>query len=334
MSISHDHSVSSILLITLSCIGDVVLTTPVMRALKETYPAAKLTVVAGPTASPILGRHEWVDRLVIFDNKGKQKGAKGAVALALSLRAHKYDIVVDLRNSMIPYFVRARRRITSHKAHLANQNNLSRHAIDRHLDVLESAGMIVTGRDMKITIPDDVDAKVAAFMRERNLSGPGLVAVSPGAGSSYKLYPMEKYAAVLESLCKAGDFKFVAVGSNVDFKVCEYLAESIGPRVANVAGQLDILELAALLRRCDALIANDSGPMHIGAAVGVPTVGVFGPTNAERYGPRGSLHRIVWHREKCNPCKAPECGRASCVGDIPPETIADAAKDVLNLKNV
>ncbi len=330
MSISHDHSVSSILLITLSCIGDVVLTTPVMRVLKETYPAAKLTVAAGPTAAPILNRHEWVDRLVIFENKGKHKGAKGAARLALELRAHKYDIVVDLRNSMIPYLVRARRRITSHKAHLKNQNNLSRHAIDRHLDVLETAGMTVTGRDMKITIPGDVDEKVAAFMRERNLSGPGLIAVSPGAGSAYKLYPVEKYAAAIEILNNGGDYRFVAIGSEADSMFCDPLVKAVGPRAASVAGQLDILELAAFLRRCDALIANDSGPMHIGAAVGVPTVAVFGPTNAERYGPRGPLHRIVWHREKCNPCKTPECGRDSCIGDIPPESVADAAKDVLN----
>jgi heptosyltransferase-2 len=334
MSVSHDNSVSSILLITLSCIGDVVLTTPVMRVLKETYPAAKLTVAAGPTAAPILSRHEWVDRLVIFDNKGKHKGAKGAARLALDLRAHKYDIVVDLRNSMIPYLVRARRRITSHKAHLKNQNNLSRHAIDRHLDVLESAGMTVTGRDMKITIPGDVDAKVAAFMAERGICGPGLIAISPGAGSSYKLYPQEKFAAVIELLKNADDYKYVAVGSSVDSKICDYLVRAAGPRAVSVAGQLDILELAALLRRCDALIANDSGPMHIGAAVGVPTVAVFGPTNAERYGPRGPLHRIVWHRENCNPCKAPECGRDSCVGDIPPESIADAAKDILSKKHV
>ncbi|HOO55362.1 MAG TPA: glycosyltransferase family 9 protein [bacterium] len=323
-------NIDRILLISLSCIGDVILTTPVMKVLLDNFPGAELTVVAGPTAMPILSRHEWVHASMVFENKGRHNGFKGVVRLVHELRSRKYDMVVDLRNSAIPYFMRSRYRITSHEAHLRNKNDMTRHAVDRHLDVLDSAGIPITNREIRVTVPDFVEAKVSEFITEKRIAGPDrLIAVYPGAGSPYKLYPVEKYRAVVEALINRGDYEFVMVGSVEDAAVCGELAGAFPAKARSIAGELDILELGGLLKQSRLLISNDSGPMHLGVAVGTPTLGVFGPTNANRYGPRGKKHRIVWHREPCNPCKFPECGRESCIGDIDPVQIVEAAQEML-----
>ncbi len=327
---SHFKNVDSILLVSLTCIGDVILTTPVMRTLKDNFPSARLTVVAGPTAAPLLKRHEWVDDVVVFENRGRHAGLSGVTLLVVELRKHKYDMVVDLRNSAIPYLMRCRYRITAHQAHIKNKNVRGRHAIDRHLDVLVSSGLQATNREMLITIPSGMFERAAADIKAAGLPEGNTIAVYPGAGSPYKLYPLERFKVVLGMLKESVDSGFALVGGKEDRHFCEALAELLGGRSADFAGKLDILETGALLKNCKLLVTNDSGPMHLAAAVGTPTVSIFGPTDAERYGPRGGNHRIIWRREPCNPCKSPECGRDSCIGEIEPETIAQAVQSLIN----
>jgi heptosyltransferase II len=323
-------NVDSILLISLSCIGDVILTTPVMKTLKDNFPAAKLTVVAGPTSVPLLRRHELVDRIIVFENKGRHKGFGGLLKLLRELRGHRYSLAVDLRNTAFPYFLRCGYRITTHRAHLKNRGNIERHAIDRHLDVLEMSGIPITSHEMIVTVPRDVADKVAKFRVEKKLPEKDrLIAVYPGAGSPYKLYPPDKFVSALKSVAENGNYHFVLVGSQADREVCEAVSGAFPGRATNVAGELDILEVGALIQMCRLMVSNDSGPMHLSVAVGTPTVGIFGPTNAARYGPRGDRNRIVWRREPCNPCKSPECGRDSCIGDVPPEKIAEAVRALL-----
>jgi len=333
MARSHFKNVNSILLVSLTCIGDVILTTPVMRTLKDNFPKAHLTVVAGPTATPLLEKHEWVDDVVVFENRGRHAGLSGVTTLVGELRKRKYDMVVDLRNSAIPYLMRCRYRITAHQAHIKNKNVRGRHAIDRHLDVLVSCGLQATNREMFVTIPSETAEKAAERLKEAGLPDGNTIAVYPGAGSPYKLYPLEKFKAVLRMLRESVDSGFALVGSKEDRPLCEALAELPGVRAADFAGELDILETGALLKNCRLLITNDSGPMHLAAAVGTPTVAIFGPTDAERYGPRGANHRIIWRREPCNPCKSPECGRDSCIGEIEPETVVQAVRSLID-KNV
>jgi heptosyltransferase-2 len=325
-------NIDRMLLISLSCIGDVILTTPVMKSLKDNFPGAKLTVVTGPTASPLLSRHEWVDAICVYENRGRHAGFRGAMLFVRELRGAHFDLAVDLRNTAFPYFLHSRHRIAAHRAHIRNQNVKSRHAIDRHLDVLELAGIHPTTRRIYVTIPADVEKRVLEKMRPLGLADPpkSAIAVYPSAGSPYKLYPADKLLAALDSLSGGAELCFALIGSAADRDVCESVARGIGGRAANLAGELDILETGALLRNCRMLISNDSGPMHLAVAVDTPTVAVFGPTNAERYGPRGEMHRIVWHREPCNPCKFPDCGRDTCISDVPPESIAAAACELLN----
>ena len=327
------RGIQEILVISLSCIGDVLLTTPVLRVLKDHFPDARITMLAGKTSHEIVRAHPLVDTALIFDNKGAHRDNAGKARLIRELRATKYDLVVDLRNSAIPYFLRTRFRITAHRAHLKNRNVTGRHAIDRHLDVLALHGFPITTRTMLLEIPEDTAAHVKQLMEDAGLFGHGpVIGVYPGAGSPYKLYPSDKFAHALQEIAKLSpDARFVAVGGPDDAGPAAAVTAPLGGRAADFSGKLNILETAAAVSNCDLFISNDSGPMHIAAALEVPTVALFGPTDAHRYGPRGSAHRIVWHREPCNPCKFPECGRDTCIDGIPESDIVRAAAELLNI---
>jgi lipopolysaccharide heptosyltransferase II len=325
--------VREILLISLSCIGDVLLTTPVMRVLKDHFPDARLTVLAGRTSHELVAAHELVDRALVFDNKDEHKGTAGKARLVRMLRRDRYDLVVDLRNSAIPYFLRTRWRITSHRAHLRNRDARGRHAIDRHLDVLALHGFPITTRRMSITVPDAVDRRVRELMSGGALQGGPVFGVYPGAGSPYKQYPAPQFAEAVRLIAgQHPDARFALVGGPGDAEAAAEVARAVPGRCADFSAKLNILETAAVIRSCSLFISNDSGPMHIAAALDIPTVAIFGPTDAHRYGPRCTASRIVWRREPCNPCKAPECGQPSCIGRIAPADIADAAADLLGAR--
>jgi hypothetical protein len=334
MSESRFHRlgpVREILLISLSCIGDVLLTTPVMRVLKDNFPDARLTVLAGGTSHELMQAHELVDRALVFDNKDVHKGMAGKARLVRMLWQYRFDLVVDLRNSAIPYVLRTRKRITSHQAHMRNRDAQGRHAIDRHLDVLRLYGFPITTRRMLITVPDEVAARVTQMMADRGLRDCPVFGIYPGAGSPYKQYPSPLFKEAVAQLgALYPDAKFVLVGGPDDARAAATVAEAAPGRCADFSGKINILETAAVIRRCNLFISNDSGPMHIASALDVPTVAIFGPTDAHRYGPRCNVSRIVWRREACNPCKTPECGHDSCIGSIPPADIVSAAAEVLN----
>ncbi|MEW5944635.1 MAG: hypothetical protein AB1742_00405, partial [bacterium] len=191
------RNVREILVISLTCIGDVLLTTPVISNLKAAFPGARVTVLAGKTAYPLLAEHEPADRALVFDNRGAHRGWRGVMRLSGELRRERYDMVVDLRNTVIPYFLRARYRITAHGTHLRHRDVRGRHAIDRHLDVLADHGIPVRHREMTLTPPREASSRVEAMLRREGLlNGRALIAVYPGAGSPYKEYPAEKFAAV------------------------------------------------------------------------------------------------------------------------------------------
>ena len=222
----HAH-IKSILVISLSWIGDVLLTTPVLGVLKDNFPPAKITVLAGKIAYPLLERHVLVDRVLIFDNHGVHRGWRGIARLIGELRRDRYDMVVDLRNTLIPYFLRTRRRITAHRTHMRHRNVRGRHAIDRHLDVLADHGIPITRREMILSVPEDVSAKIDIMLKDiKWLNGNEIIAVLPGARNKYKEYPPEQFSAVVNALAEHGDRKFAMLGGESDIQAAAQIVEA------------------------------------------------------------------------------------------------------------
>lgn len=275
----------NILVITLSNIGDVILTTPVITSLRSTFPRARMTVVVGPKAEGVLKGSRQIDRLLVYD---KEAGWPHKLELVRALREEFYDWVVDLRNSAFPFLVRAERRSPIFRSYRLKS------ARERHLEIL---------RMMKLDGPSPVTFDF--FSKENELSlleklkRKGInhavdgVVVAPGAGSEAKQWRIEGFCEVVRGLSESTSLSIFAVGDKKETSLGAKLSEVDLKRVVNLAGELTLRELAALISCTRLVLTNDSACMHLGYELQRPVVAVFGPTDETRYGRRNEIWRIV-----------------------------------------
>lgn len=274
-----------LLFVTLSNIGDLVLTTPALVALHEAYPAHAIDVVADARSSELLRACPFLGSLF---HREKGRGRRGWLALVATLRAHRYDAVVDLRTDFLPWLLRARRRSARWQARPAGP-----HAAQQHHAVVQR---LLPDREAPIP-PSKLwlsPAECAAADRWlAGLPGSAWLALAPGANWPGKIWPIGRYGELVGRV--AGRFDGVIVlGAAADRTIAAELAAATSALpVLDVCGRTSLPEAAALLARARAFVGNDSGLGHMAAALGVPTITVFGPGRPERYRPWGEAARVV-----------------------------------------
>lgn len=275
----------NILVITLSNIGDVVLTTPVICSLRALFPGAKFTVVVGPKAAPLLQGSRLIDRVLIYN---KWSGLGHKLKLVRELREEFYDWVVDLKNTGIPYLVRASRRSPFLRRYRAKP------ARERHLEVLRMMKLPVLNSISFDFFSESDEQSLAAKLKRKEF---GLLApwgvVAPGAGSEAKRWPVEGFREVVDRLIHTTPVSLAVVGDAGESRLGVPLAQVDPMRVVNLAGELTLRELGALVGRARIVLTNDSAVMHLGYELHRPVVALFGPTDPEKYGRENKIWRIV-----------------------------------------
>ena len=275
----------NILIVTLSNIGDVILTTPVITSLRAHFPRARFTVVVGPKAQGLLKGSRHIDRLLVYD-KGSHWAEK--LRLVRTLREEFYEYVVDLRNSAFPFLVRANHRSPLFRPHRVKP------ARGRHLEVLQMMKFKVSSElDFDFFSREDEQSLLEKFkMRERDLSLEGIV-VAPGAGSEAKRWPITGFREVLERILEITPFSIFVVGDRREAPLAESLCQINPNRVKNLAGEITLRQLAALVSRAKLVLANDSACMHLAYELHRPVVALFGPSDHEKYGRQSEIWQIV-----------------------------------------
>lgn len=275
----------NILVITLTNIGDVILTTPVIVSLRSLFPEAKFTVVVGPKAAGLLEGSRQIDRLLVYD---KFAGWPHKLKLVRELREEFYDWVVDLRNSAFPFLVRAYRRSPVFRAHREKS------AREYHLEVLRM--MKLKGRE---TTAFDFFSKEdeTSLLEKLNKRGIGLscdwAVVAPGAGSEAKRWRIEGFQETLARLLETFPLNVAVVGDEKEVPLGERLSSIHLNRVVNLCGEITLREFAALVSQTKLVLTNDSACMHLGYELHRPVVAVFGPTDHQKYGRENEIWRIV-----------------------------------------
>lgn len=315
----------NILIVTLSNFGDVIMTTPVITALAQKYPAARITVVVGPRARSVLERCTDIHKIVIYDKKAPFWEKLKFIA---ELRKVQYDRVIDLRNTLIPFLVSCKKRTPLFRKF--TQVNMR----DRHLEMLKKVES-----DIPASVPfrffnkaDETFAMRAldvAGIRERN----GWILVAAGAASERKRWPVQHFAEVIRVLHKKTGKKILLVGTLAERPVAENIMAEF-PGIAEVlCGDLILPETASLIANASLVIANDSALMHLGFELGVPTVGIFGPTDPEKYGHEGSKFRIARGDARTCSCGSDNLPRAerSCFHGLKPEKVIELSLELLNV---
>ena len=255
------------------------------------------------------------------------------MALIKNLRGIEFDLLVDFKDTMLPFLLYAKRKTLIFKKPPAYVTHMK----DRHLWRLKQAVGGIQNKDYKprIWVPEDILAQTEEVFNSNRIY-PGkdkIVSVAPGARSHTKQWTREGFVSVSKSLTAKPGVKVVLVGDQHDLKISTQIAQASGDAaVLDLCGKTSLKQLAAVLKKSALLITNDSAPMHIAWAVETPVVAIFGPTDPARYRPAGPKDVVIRKALKCSPCRLALCKTDNeCMELISPEEVFQAARSILGL---
>ena len=319
-----------ILVFSFSFIGDAVLSTAVIQPLREHFLDAHITFLVGPRAFDLLATEPNIDATLVYDNRGEHTGWKGRLRLIKTLRRDKFDLVVNLRDSLTARCIGA-----EHWGMVRGESN--RHAVTRYLEVLQRHGIDTTDAHPHLQLTEDEQTAAQSFLAEVGWTSERLlIGIHPGGNWEYKLWDAKNYAQLANVLSKEQKASILLFAGPNERELQVQVAKMMD--VPPILVQTENLRhLAALISICDVYIGNDTGPMHIAAAVDTPTVALFGSTNYIRSGPYGEKHKIVQSGIElgCNPCHPGRhpggCGTGSCevIAGIRVEQVLEAVENMI-----
>ena len=318
-------AINNILVISLSNIGDVVLTLPVIDTLKENFPNARINVVVGPKATELIN-NDFRLNPIIFD---KRMPLKSKIGFLIYLMKQKFDLIVDLRHGGFVRLLGARYKTS---AFLKVPKTIE-HAKYRHLYKLKSTlpkiGKFYSLAEISTNQNDR--EKIDRLLDENKIAAGGFIAVSAGAASHWKRYKASGFAKVCDYLYDKFNLKIVMVGDKNDIGIVEDIANLMKNKPVNFAGQTNLRELAYLLKKAKLVISNDSGVMHMASYLDVPTLAIFGPTDPKKYGPWNSKSLVIKEEIDCSPCEDSSCryGHHNCMNLLSEERIIKLAEKLL-----
>jgi len=307
-------------------VGDAIMALPALRAARQRFPDAQIAIVARPYVAEIYRDQGICDQLIPYDPSGLHAGFSGRERLATELRTQKYDAALLLQNAFdaawlawraniperIGYARDGRSLLLTKAVPVPRPGEIPAHEQFYYLELLRRAGWIdsLTGEDwisLKRWYSDTNDFESSLIHAGARMHVPR---IAMGAGASYgaaKCWPPERFAAVANSLMEKFDVDVILFGTSAEEGVSKAIAEKMNRPPVNLTGKTAIFDLPYLLSRCHLFIGNDSGAMHVAAAVGLPVVAVFGPTDPHGTAPVTPRCTIVREKPYCSPCFLRRC---------------------------
>lgn len=328
-----------ILLIKPSSLGDIVHTFPVVSAIKEQWPGAHLTWVVKRQWAEFVEQAEGVDRVWPVDMTVGSWVREG-----VALRAEQFNLVLDLqglfRSGILGWFSGAPTRVGfangregspwfyTNCVPVAHPNV---HAVDRYLSLVGALGVRLPEKpQFRFKLPEEDIATVRAICHRQGVAiDRPWIAMSIGARWPTKRWPPASFAVVLDQLYALQLGPVVVIGSSEERPHTNQLRALTTSQFIDLCGEIPLRLLPALLSTASAMVTNDSGPMHIASALGVPVVALFGPTSAIRTGPYGEGHSVLTGRVPCSPCFSRVCRHVpelECLHLITPTHVVDAIR--------
>jgi ADP-heptose:LPS heptosyltransferase len=303
-------------------IGDAVLASGLVRKLVDEAPGARFTIVVGPDAAPLFKEVPGLDELIVLE---KRRGSGHWISLWNRVRHRRWSLVVDLRGSAISNFLRRDRRAVRAKY------------VGEPIHKVIEAARVLTLEDEPpapfLFTSDEVEARAEELLGQ---GGP-ILAMGPAANWMGKTWPIERFARVaIELLDDEGPMaggRLLILGGPDDVRYVEPLGRTVTrERVIDLTGQADLLTVYAALKRVRLFVGNDSGLMHLAAAAGAPTIGLFGPSDERLCAPWGENTRTVRGPRAFEQFKAIDPGLNQTIGhmmDLPVDAVVEAARDLL-----
>jgi heptosyltransferase-2 len=329
-------------------IGDVLLSTPVIRALRDKYPYAYISMMVSEYAKGVVEGNKYLDEVIVYDKDREHKSWLSSMKFALSLKKKKFDLAVILhptsRVHLLTFFAGIPRRIGYNKKlgflltdKIAHTKQFGeKHELEYNLDLIRALGIEAQDKSLIMPIREESEKWVNELFRLEGIKGDDrLLAVHPSASCPSKIWPAERFAVVAERLSNKYGFKILVVVGPSDTHTAETLIKQIHGPVIGFAGKTSVSQLASLLKRCELFISNDSGPVHIASAVGTPVISIFGRSqpglSPKRWGPVG-LRDMFLHKDiGCIECFAHNCKQEfACLKAISVDDVISCAENILN----
>ena len=353
MSLEAWNHAKNILCVRLDTIGDVIMTTPAMRALKSASPDRRLTLMTSSAGAVVAPQIPELDDLIVYDSPWLKATAprvdsRPEYEMIEFLRDRHFDAAVIFtvysQNPLPSAFVLYMAGIPLRLAHchenpyqlLTNwikdpePEQFTRHEVQRQLDLVGSVGCSLEDKRMKLHIPSEALQSVGRLLIELGIdqSAPWVV-IHPGATALSRRYPPESFAVVARQLVQH-QVQIIFTGTEPERELVQSIRSSMQAVSHSLVGCLNLGELTALLSKAPLLISNNTGPVHVAAAVGTPVVDLYALTNPQ-HTPWGVPNRVLFHDVPCRICYKSICpeGHYHCLRLVEPETVVSAALELL-----
>ncbi|MEY2489151.1 MAG: heptosyltransferase [Verrucomicrobiota bacterium] len=331
----------NILLIQLKRIGDLILTTPAIAALREKFPEATLSLVVSPAVEGLLPAISGVDKVLVV--RGKADDALDWLALAWGKFDYCLDFTRNDRSSFLTLLSRARKRITSDHPNLRTKirargyNEFVEspvrflHTVDYHLALLKPLGINDASRAIHLDLPDSTVAAAEHLLRAAQ-AGHEFVILHPGSARAEKFWEVDRWSQVIDHCMQERQMKCVLTGGRSALERTQIAAIKSSTRsdVIDLSGKTDLLTLAALVRKARLLVTVDSAPMHFAAAWETPQVVLFGPTNPFHWHPRSESAVVLLGEFEGPVSEFDPKQRAVPMNQISTKSVIDAMESLLS----
>jgi heptosyltransferase-2 len=319
-------------------VGDAVMTTPALSYVRATFPDSEIVVVANPLVAELFQYHPDCDRVLVFDKKKEHQGVAGFNRFRAQLRQEHFDLAILFQNAIEAAFMAACALIprragykTDGRGWLLNygvptaDRKHGLHHTEYYLKMVRELGLSGGADCLKLALTDDEQQWAS-----QQMSGDRWVAINPGAayGSAKRWIP-ERFAAVADNLAENHQVQIILTGGPGEREIGADIEHSMHSRPLNLIGQTSVRQMMAILSRCRLMVTNDSGPMHVAAAFGVPIVAVFGPTDHRTTSPHAQTCRIIRSDADCAPCMLRQCPTDHrCMEAVTVNDVVTAADDL------
>ncbi|MBW2066619.1 MAG: lipopolysaccharide heptosyltransferase II [Deltaproteobacteria bacterium] len=330
--------IKKILVRSTNWVGDVVMSLPALEAIGKNFPDAEIIVLARPWVTPLLKNHPAVHRVMSFvKGRGFTSDMFEIFKVSREIREQGFDLAILFQNAIqaaiIAFLGGVRNRVGYNTdgrgfllTHPIRRKSEVRklHQIEYYLGILRGMGWKAETRDPEIFLDPEDQRRAEKMLSSMGLGGEEFVlGLSPGAiYGPAKRWPAERFAAVADMAVENWGARVLILGSKGEKDVCSRVKEHMKHEAVDLCGKTTLGEAMVLIKACDLFLTNDSGLMHVAAALGVPLVAIFGSTNPRATGPRSQRARVVTRNVSCAPCLRKECPEDfRCMLDIEPDEV-------------
>lgn len=342
-----NEKIKNIVILRTDRIGEVLLSTVAADAIKKHYPKARITFVTSSYSRQIVEGRDNIDEVIIAETMHGKNRLGRALRLAILMKERKFDASIVLnphRTLHLACFLAGIPRRLGYDRKwsflltekIADERYMGeKHEIEYTMDLLRLLGIDEKAQSPRLPLNTQAENVIERILLSKDIDQDlPLVAIHPGSSNPAKIWSHERYGELIKRLKQEVPCNIVVLGSKTESVLTRNMIQEVGEEVIDLIGLLDIKELTALIRRTDLFISNDTGPMHMAAALDVPVIAIFGRNipgvSPRRWRPWGDKHMVFHEDVACDPCYDTACPYGyKCMRMITVDMVFEAAKEML-----